>query len=60
MNNQEMSVPEAMEELERIRFRNPGTDAWRREVQIVLDCVWLQAYEEGEMKVFSGESMEKS
>ena len=47
-----MTVPEALENLEAIRKRSPGTDVWNREVTRVLDAVWLQAYEEGKENVF--------
>ena len=47
-----MTVPEALENLEAIRKRSPGTDVWNREVTRILDAVWLQAYEEGKENVF--------
>jgi hypothetical protein len=49
-----MRVPQAREALQEIRERSPGTDTWQKEVTNILDAVWLQAYQEGESRVFSG------
>ena len=37
---EEMSIPEALEALEEIRKRSPGTDIWRKEVTKILDAVY--------------------
>lgn len=47
-----MRIQEALDGLEELRRRGPGLDVFRREARVILNAVWLNAYEEGKDGVF--------